>query len=90
MTLKETRAHYRTENSELSLAAIVKGNRKDLGLTQEQVAMLAGCKRQFVSEVERGKMTVRLDKLMDLLRVVGLKLTIELGSGELQARKMPK
>ncbi len=86
MTVKETQAHYRAENIELSLAAMVKRNRKELGLTQFRAAMLAGCQRQFVSEVERGKMSLRLDKLLDLLRVLGLKLTIEFGSGELQAR----
>ena len=64
----------------------VRNRRNALGLTQAQAAALAECDRLFVSEVERGKSTVRLDKLLSLLGVLGLQLALETGSGRLEVR----
>jgi len=59
------------------LAMDVRARRKDLGLTQVEVAELAGVSDRFVTEVERGKPTVRLDKLTALLNAMGLTLRAE-------------
>lgn len=48
-------------------------------MTQLELSTLAGCGPVFVYDVERGKPGVRLDKLVDLLEVLGLQLTLELG-----------
>lgn len=47
-----------------------------MGLRQEELAELAGCSTRFVHTVEAGKPTVRLDKLTDVLGVLGLRLTV--------------
>jgi HTH-type transcriptional regulator/antitoxin HipB len=57
------------------LAQQVRERRKSLHLTQEGLADLAGCSPRFVGMVEGGKPSVRLDKLVDLLDVLGLELT---------------
>lgn len=58
------------------LAARVRARRRALGLKQRELAELAGCSTRFVHTVEAGKTTVRLDKLLDLLDVLGLRLEL--------------
>ncbi|MBI4728812.1 MAG: helix-turn-helix transcriptional regulator [Acidobacteria bacterium] len=65
------------------LAQAVRARREGLGLRQEEVADLAGCSERFVHTVENGKPTVRLDKLLDVLTVLGLGLRVVAGHGEI-------
>jgi HTH-type transcriptional regulator / antitoxin HipB len=62
-----------------SFAAYVRRRRKDLGLRQDELADLAGCSERFVHMLEAGKPTVRLDKVLDVLRVLGLHLDVRRG-----------
>lgn len=55
----------------------VKTRRKQLHLTQQQLAELAGCTWKFVYDIEHGKETVRFDKLRAVLEALGLNLRIE-------------
>lgn len=48
-----------------------------LGLTQEEVAELAETTQRFVSTLETGKKTVRLDKVIDVADVLGLVLRLD-------------
>lgn len=69
---------WRQELSPFShLGTTLKERRKLLGLTQRQVADLAGCHWTLVLDVEAGRITVRLDKLIEILKAVGL--TLEIG-----------
>jgi y4mF family transcriptional regulator len=62
------------------LAAAVRGRRKDLGLSQAELAARSGVSRKWVYEFEGGKSTAELRLV---LRVVdALSLTLDLGSGE--------
>ena len=47
------------------------------------MADLAGCSERFVYMVERGKGSVQLAKLLQVLRVLGLGLRIAPGRGEI-------
>jgi y4mF family transcriptional regulator len=58
------------------LAGQVRARRKSLRLTQAQVADLAGCSERFVRALEAGKTGVRLDKVMEVLHVLGLEVTL--------------
>lgn len=60
-----------------ALGAEVRRIRKALRLTQKQLADLAACGPDFVYDLERGKRTVRLDKLIPLLGVLGLRIRLE-------------
>jgi y4mF family transcriptional regulator len=62
------------------LAAQVRERRRSLGLTQTDLADLAGCSSRFVRSLEAGKGTVRVDKLLDVLDVLGLELIARLRS----------
>lgn len=66
----------RAERSRMQegMGADVRARRRDLGLTQQAAADLAGVSERFVRQVETGKKTVRLDKLTDLLEALGLEL----------------
>lgn len=58
-----------------SIADQIRRRRRSLQLTQDEVADLAGCSARFVRSLEAGKATVRLDKLVAVLDVVGLELS---------------
>jgi HTH-type transcriptional regulator/antitoxin HipB len=62
------------------LAIDIRARRKDLGLTQVEVAELADVSARFVMELEQGKPTVRLDKLAAVLDAMGLILRTEVRS----------
>lgn len=53
--------------------------RKGLGLTQTELGLAAGCGVVFVHQLETGKDTIRLDKLLDVLAVLGLQLNVVRG-----------
>jgi HTH-type transcriptional regulator/antitoxin HipB len=59
-----------------AIGAAVRRARKTHGLTQSQLAGLAGTGLRFVSELERGKPNVALDKTLAVLAVLGLRLQI--------------
>jgi y4mF family transcriptional regulator len=69
------------ENSHVPvrLGAALRARRKSLGLTQEELCRLAGCGLAFLYELESGKATVRLDKVLAVLGVLGLELALAEG-----------
>jgi y4mF family transcriptional regulator len=75
----------RSDDRVAGLAAVVTRRRKELGLLQADLADLAGCSDRFVHTVEHGKQTLRLDKLLDVLEVLGLGLLVAPGSGSVTA-----
>lgn len=59
------------------LGAFVRERRLAARLTQRELADLAGVGARFVSELERGKRSVRLDSVDAVLAVFGKRLGIE-------------
>ena len=53
------------------LAKYVKEKRKEFGLTQVDLSQKAGVGLRFVRELEQGKETLRLDKVNQVLKLVG-------------------
>lgn len=49
------------------IAEFIKKERKKAGLTQEEFALRSGLGIRFVRELERGKETVRMDKVNQAL-----------------------
>ncbi|HYP90092.1 MAG TPA: type II toxin-antitoxin system Y4mF family antitoxin [Polyangiaceae bacterium] len=58
------------------IALVVRQRRKRLGVTQQALAQMAGCGLVFVYNIEHGKPSLRLDKLLDVLDVLGLELVV--------------
>ena len=54
-----------------SLAEFVKEKRKQLNLTQPELAEKAGVGLRFLRELENGKESVRLDKVNQVLALFG-------------------
>ena len=54
----------------------VRRRRKEAGLSQTDLALHAGVGRRFVSELEGGKTSVQLDKVLAVLAVFGLSLDL--------------
>ena len=61
----------------VELATVVRRRRKSLRLTQLELAELAGCGPDFLYDLERAKPTLRLDKVLEVLRVLGLRLRFD-------------
>ncbi len=56
------------------LIHFVKKKRKQLNLTQEELAHRAGVGLRFVRELEQGKQTLRLDRVNQVLALFGHKM----------------
>lgn len=56
------------------LGMIVRDARKQQGLTQEDLAGLTGTGRRFISDLEQGKETAELGKVLAVLASLGLAL----------------
>lgn len=53
------------------IAAFVKEKRKSVKLSQEELAFKAGVGLRFLRELERGKTTLRIDKVNQVLELFG-------------------
>ena len=71
-----------------SLGKAIRTRRKMLKLTQTRLAMLSGCKPLFIHEIEKGKTNPRLSNLLQLLKVLGLQVSIENGKQGLEVRTL--
>jgi len=58
------------------LASAARGRRLELGLTQAELAELAGVSRDWVNYFERGKRTVELALVLHLLEALGLEVEL--------------
>lgn len=58
------------------LLAEVRSRRASLGLTQRDLADMAGVSERFVRFVEQGKPSVQLDSLLAVLDTLGLELRL--------------
>ncbi|WP_249978269.1 transcriptional regulator [Vreelandella olivaria] len=59
------------------LGALVKQVRQSQELLQSDVAGLAGTGNRFIVDLERGKPTLQLQKVLDTLDLMGLEVVIQ-------------
>ena len=52
----------------------IKNTRNKKKMTQSDLADITGVSVKFISDVERGKETVQMDKVFDLARALGLQI----------------
>ena len=50
--------------------------RKDLGVTQKDLALTAGTGVRFIVELESGKPTCQIGKILQVLQVLGIQLSL--------------
>lgn len=58
------------------ISNFIKEKRKQLGITQIELAERAGVGLRFVRELEQGKQTVRLDKVNQVLSLFGAEVGV--------------
>ena len=60
----------------MNLSAFLKQQRKKSKLTQEELAAKAGIGLRLIREIEQGKVTMRMDKVNQVLALFGAELTV--------------
>ncbi len=70
------RASSSPEGSLVAFGRAVRARRAKLSLRQDQLAELAGCSTRFVHTLENGKPTLQMQKVLDVLGVLGLGLQL--------------
>ena len=58
------------------LSTFVQTRRKQIKLTQPELAIKAGVGLRFLRDLEQGKTTMRIDKVNDVLRLFGTTLGV--------------
>ena len=58
------------------VGSFLKQARKEIGLTQEEVALISGVGLSFIHDLEHGKKTIQLDSLMKVITRLDCELTI--------------
>jgi transcriptional regulator with XRE-family HTH domain len=60
-----------------SLGAAIRHYRLQAGLTQAELAQRAGLNRSYLSELESGKETEQVKRLLRVLRQLGIRMTLD-------------
>lgn len=63
--------------SATQLGKLVREVRKEQGLTQLDLAGLAGLSNRFIIDLERGKETLQIQKVFHVLALLGVELTVK-------------
>ncbi len=59
------------------LGAIVHQSRKSQNFTQKQLAAICGVGERFVVDLEKGKPTCAIDKVLRVAQMLGIKLRVQ-------------
>ncbi len=65
------------------LGLTIKTERKSRGLTQTELGLLSGTSINFISQIEAGKATAHIGKVLGVLQVLGFQLHCLRGSNGL-------
>lgn len=60
------------------MAKIIRYCRKQSGLSQRELANLAGVGKTAVFDIEKGKETIQLDTLLKILSILNIRLKLEM------------
>jgi HTH-type transcriptional regulator / antitoxin HipB len=67
--------------SSVELGAVVRDQRKRLALKQLDIAGLGNTGNRFIVDLESGKPTVQLQKVLDVMDLLGLEVVVRLKAG---------
>lgn len=62
-----------------NLGQRIRSERKNQGLSQTELADLSNASLNFVSQLEAGKVTAQLNKVLDVMNTLGLQFRVEIG-----------
>lgn len=60
-----------------SIGPAIRHYREEAGLTQEQLAEIAGLNRSYLSSLEQGKETEQMRRILRLLKHLGVRATLQ-------------
>lgn len=63
--------NMKIENTE-QLGQLIRNRRKELGVTQKELAMVCGTGLRFIVDLEKGKPTCQLGKTLQVAKALGL------------------
>lgn len=63
-------------NSIIDISEFVKKRRKSLGLTQSECAAMCNVGNRFFSELENGKETLHIGKVINCLQILGINISL--------------
>jgi len=55
---------------------MIRSTRKQLGVTQSDLALAAGTGLRFIIELEKGKATCQIGKILDVLQVLNIQCSL--------------
>jgi y4mF family transcriptional regulator len=58
------------------LAGVIRDRRRELGLTQEELANLTGVHRTYIGMVESGERAAKLDTVLRIVHTLGMDLDV--------------
>ena len=64
-----------------TIGQIIRNERKELGLRQDELAAASGVGLRFIVELERGKATAQIGKVITVLAALGCELQIRRPDG---------
>ena len=70
----------KTNSSSYLLGKIIRHERKKRDLTQTELGDLSGTSINFISQVEAGKETAHIGKVLKVLQILGIQLEVVYGS----------
>lgn len=63
-------------NRNNDIATFIRNKRKEYNYTQEEFSIRSGLGLRFVRELEQGKITLKMDKVLQALNFFGYQLTV--------------
>lgn len=64
-------------NTTTGIGKQLRDRRKKIAITQAELALTSGTGIRFISDLERGKPTCQLGKVLDVINTLGLNLKLE-------------
>jgi transcriptional regulator with XRE-family HTH domain len=74
--------------SVLEAGIAIRTLRKRAGIRIDDFAMAAGVSKQFMTDLENGKSTVQMGKVLQLLQRLGVKVGLELPPADIEAYQL--
>lgn len=72
----ETRASFHEKAMAWYFGEILRDKRKELKLTQQELADRAGTKRSYISRIEKGETDMQLSSFLRIAQALGLHFTL--------------
>jgi len=60
-----------------SIGPAIRRYREEAGLTQSQLAEMAGLNRTYLSDLEQGKETEQMRRILRVLKLLGVRVTLQ-------------